>query len=91
MQTALLSTDWGTKYYTGSNTVRVRVENFVQFKILPYLENFAGINSTSHMYIIFVSSATHEKREIKNTSKFSTRTVAEIFCPPRPNIMAFLK
>ncbi len=46
----------------------------MQFKILPYLENFAGINST-FMCIIFVSSATHEKCEIKNTSKFSTRTV----------------
>ncbi len=48
-----------------------RVENFVQFKIVSYLENFAGSNST----LIFVSSATHEKREIKNTSKCSTRTV----------------
>ncbi len=32
------------KHYT------VRVENFVQFLILPYLENFAGINSTFHVY-----------------------------------------
>ena len=28
----------------------VRVENFVQFKILPYLENFVGINSAVHVY-----------------------------------------
>ncbi len=37
------------------------MENFVQFKILSYLENFAGSNSTFHVYtstcIIF------EKRE----------------------------
>ncbi len=26
-----------------------RVEIFVQFKILPYLENFAGSNSTFHV------------------------------------------
>ncbi len=77
----------GTEHYTLLATIHTttylhvpygwkisRVENFVQFKILPYLENFAGINSTFHG-IIFVSSATHEKREIKNTSKFSTRTV----------------
>ncbi len=58
----------------------VRVENFEggkfrAFQILPYLEIFAGINSTFQR-IIFVLSATHEKREIKNTSKFSTRTVS---------------
>ncbi len=56
----------------------VRVEIFVQFKILPYFENFAGINSTFHVYN-FLSSATHEKREIKNTSKCSTRTFVEFF------------
>ncbi len=49
----------------------------MQFKILSYLENFAGSNSPSTC-IIFVSLATHEKREIKNTSKFSTRTVRTI-------------
>ncbi len=47
----------------------IRVEIFVQFKIVSYLENFAGSNFPS---IIFVSSATHEKREIK---KCSARTV----------------
>ncbi len=33
-----------------------RVENFVQFQILPYLENFAGINSTFHVYKFRVMS-----------------------------------
>ncbi len=37
----------------------------MQFQILPYLENFAGINSTFHVY---KPSAIHEKREIKTTS-----------------------
>ncbi len=50
------------------------MENFVQFQILPYLENFAGINSTFHVYNFRVISHPR-KREIKNTSKFSTHTV----------------
>ncbi len=40
---------------------------FRAIKILPYLENFAVLIPPSTC-IIFVSSATHEKREIKNTS-----------------------
>ncbi len=43
-----------------------RVENFVQ----------SGINSTFHVYNFRVMSGSHpQKREIKNTSKFSTCTV----------------
>ncbi len=38
------------------------------------LRKFRGLIPPSTC-IIFVSSATHEKREIKTTSKFSTRTV----------------
>ncbi len=50
-----------------------RVENFVQFQIMPYLENFADINSTFHVYNFRVIS--HPR---KTTSKFSTRTVYAI-------------
>ncbi len=47
----------------------------MQFKILPYLEILRVLIPPSTC-IIYVSSATHEKHEIKNTSKFSTRTVS---------------
>ncbi len=57
------------KYRTGRKFRGV--ENSVQFKISQALIPLSTC-------IIFVSSATHEKREIKNTSKFSTRTVALI-------------
>ncbi len=40
----------------------LRVENFVQFKILPYLENFAGINSTFHVYNFRVISHPRKTR-----------------------------
>ncbi len=40
----------------------VRVENFVQFQILPYLENFAGINSTFHVYNFRVISHPRKTR-----------------------------
>ncbi len=50
----------------------VRVENFVQDFAL--FRKFQVLIPPSTC-IIFVSSATHEKCEIKNTSKFSTRMV----------------
>ena len=68
----------------------IRLENFVQFNTLSYLDNFAGIKfrgvrvwrTISHAHTkpskgfnFSCSATTHEKREIKNTSKFSTRMV----------------
>ncbi len=45
------------------------MENFEggKFRAIPDFQNFAGINSTFHVYNF------REKREIKNTSKFSAR------------------
>ncbi len=40
----------------------VRVENFVQFQILPYLENFACVNSTFHVYNFRVISHPRKTR-----------------------------
>ncbi len=39
-----------------------RVEHFVQFQILPYLEHFAGINSTFHVYNFRVISHPRKTR-----------------------------
>ncbi len=59
------------RFFT-THTITVRVENFEGGKFraiqdFAFLENFAGITSTC---IIFVSSATHEKREIKKPRNF---------------------
>ncbi len=54
-----------------------RVENFEggKFRAIPDFALFRKFRGPTSTCIIFVSSATHEKREIKTTSKFSTRTV----------------
>ncbi len=63
----------GCKCYT------VRVENFVQFKIVSYLENFAGSNSTCHMYKFRVIMQPPTKNAKLKTPKFSTRTVTSLY------------
>ncbi len=49
-------------YLLWISTGTVWVENFVQFQILPYLENFAGINSTFHAYNFCVMSHPRKTR-----------------------------
>ncbi len=58
-----------------------------KFRAIQDFENFAGSNSTFHG-IIFVSSATHEKREIKTPRNFLPVRYHSACCYPYISLSA---